>query len=115
MDEQITIGATDITPEYIVIHSRKSNNENKADNATENNNTKGCGDECKTDDEEVKRDENGRIIIKARSAHETQRDEGWCYVKITDTLNLCFLVKSAKCTTWSHLFHGLLDNEPLMA
>ena len=39
----------------------------------------------------------------------------WCYVKITDTLNLCFLVKSAKCTNWSHLFHGLLDNEPLMA
>ena len=26
-----------------------------------------------------------------------------------------FLVKSAKCTNWSHLFHGLLDNEPLMA
>lgn len=26
----------------------------------------------------------------------------WCYVKITDTLNLCFLVKSAKCTNWSH-------------
>lgn len=41
--------------------------------------------------------------------------ENWCYVKITDTLNLCFLVKSAKCTNWSHLFHGLLDNEPLMA
>jgi len=41
--------------------------------------------------------------------------ELWCYVKITDTLNLCFLVKSAKCTNWSHLFHGLLDNEPLMA
>ena len=41
--------------------------------------------------------------------------EDWCYVKITDTLNLCFLVKSAKCTNWSHLFHGLLDNEPLMA
>ena len=39
----------------------------------------------------------------------------WCYVKITDTLNLCFLVKSAKCTNWSHLFHGLLDNESLMA
>ena len=39
----------------------------------------------------------------------------WCYVKITDTLNLCFLVKSAKFTNWSHLFHGLLDNEPLMA
>ena len=40
---------------------------------------------------------------------------GWCYVKITDTLNLYFLGKSAKCTKWSHLFHGLLDNEPLMA
>ena len=39
----------------------------------------------------------------------------WCYVKITDTLNLYFLEKSAKCTKWSHLFHGLLDNEPLMA
>ena len=39
----------------------------------------------------------------------------WCYVKITDTLNLYFLGKSAKCTKWSHLFHGLLDNEPLMA
>ena len=26
-----------------------------------------------------------------------------------------FLGKSAKCTKWSHLFHGLLDNEPLMA
>lgn len=42
-------------------------------------------------------------------------EDMWCYVKITDTLNLCFLVKSAKCTNWSHLFHGLLDNEPLMA
>ena len=83
MDKQITIGATDITPEYIVIHSRKSNKENKADNATENNNTKGCGDECKTDDEEVKRDENGRIIIKARSAHETQRDEGVGFFRIS--------------------------------
>ena len=41
--------------------------------------------------------------------------EIWCYVKITDTLNLYFLGKSAKCTKWSHLFHGLLDNEPLMA
>ena len=41
--------------------------------------------------------------------------KSWCYVKITDTLNLYFLGKSAKCTKWSHLFHGLLDNEPLMA
>ena len=45
----------------------------------------------------------------------TYFENKWCYVKITDTLNLCFLVKSAKCTNWSHLFHGLLDNEPLMA
>ena len=43
------------------------------------------------------------------------RNVNWCYVKITDTLNLYFLGKSAKCTKWSHLFHGLLDNEPLMA
>lgn len=52
---------------------------------------------------------------KFKEKHGILGKKIWCYVKITDTLNLCFLVKSAKCTNWSHLFHGLLDNEPLMA
>ena len=56
----------------------------------------------------------GRYIIGYTTEGKAQY-KSWCYVKITDTLNLCFLVKSAKCTNWSHLFHGLLDNEPLMA
>ena len=56
-----------------------------------------------------------RAIESGTVKRGTKNQNDWCYVKITDTLNLCFLVKSAKCTNWSHLFHGLLDNEPLMA
>lgn len=67
----------------------------------------------------VPRDRNGeyepKIISKYQRNADGLEEKIWCYVKITDTLNLCFLVKSAKCTNWSHLFHGLLDNEPLMA
>ena len=46
---------------------------------------------------------------------ENKKQACWYYVKKTDTLNLCFLGKSAKCTNRPHLFHVLLDNEPLMA
>lgn len=54
-------------------------------------------------------------VLKTREKKKAEKNKEWCYVKITDTLNLYFLGKSAKCTKWSHLFHGLLDNEPLMA
>lgn len=68
--------------------------------------------DIKSKPKEVKRNTHR---LKTSGGYKSKKNAMWCYVKITDTLNLCFLVKSAKCTNWSHLFHGLLDNEPLMA
>lgn len=72
---------------------------------------------CANCTEENRKNVLDKLIDKAKTEYgaDPAFTAEWCYVKITDTLNLYFLGKSAKCTKWSHLFHGLLDNEPLMA